>query len=464
MKKLLLLSILGGAALGAQAQQAKPSVVSIPTNRANTKNIAVAANSEAVQSASAAVGNKGAAVVSRWYNHGYAKLMENTIDPSEWYSEDYATFQPIWQDSTVGFSDEPSIGINVLSFAQTFHPQADIYNDEFLFPGEDLYLNNTTPYNLDSVSVMGIYTRTNESYVDTLIFTFLKEQGSNQFLYFSYGPDAASLYGIDSFAVLLWNGAAYQNAPINQISYSYGSVDLPDAVQIKVPLNNAVFADSLPNGLHMISAAPNIAVGAGSKISVSVAFKSGTTYTPGTPIDDYNYFGFISHEAIPGGFTPVDGNDLSMSYIVRKDSAGTMAAPATATAPALNFFMPTLAFSLPTSGPYSLEDHDISWKITANAETPGAVANVNSGITANAFPNPANTSLNVPVTVKADANVSVNITNAVGQVVATQNLGKVAAGQKATATFNTAALANGVYFYTVEANGQRLTQRFAVAH
>jgi hypothetical protein len=51
-----------------------------------------------------------------------------------------------------------------------------------------------------------------------------------------------------------------------------------------------------------------------------------------------------------------------------------------------------------------------------------------------------------------------------GQVIATQNMGAMNAGQKTTATFNTSALAAGVYLYTVEADGQRVTNRFTVAH
>ena len=81
-----------------------------------------------------------------------------------------------------------------------------------------------------------------------------------------------------------------------------------------------------------------------------------------------------------------------------------------------------------------------------------------------ARPNPAQSQFTVPVTLKAAAEVSVTLTNPMGQVVSTQNLGKVAAGQTAAAVFNTSALANGVYFYTVEAGGERTTNRVVVSH
>lgn len=96
---------------------------------------------------------------------------------------------------------------------------------------------------------------------------------------------------------------------------------------------------------------------------------------------------------------------------------------------------------------------------------PSSVQNTTSNFELGAArPNPAQSEFFVPVTLKTAAEVSVTLTNPMGQVVATQNLGKVAAGQTTNAVFNTSALANGVYFYTVEAGGARTTNRVVVAH
>lgn len=81
-----------------------------------------------------------------------------------------------------------------------------------------------------------------------------------------------------------------------------------------------------------------------------------------------------------------------------------------------------------------------------------------------AFPNPANNALYVPVAVTNSTDVRVSLTNVTGQIVATQNLGTIAAGQKKTAEFNTSSLAAGVYLYTVEANGSRVANRVVIAH
>lgn len=81
-----------------------------------------------------------------------------------------------------------------------------------------------------------------------------------------------------------------------------------------------------------------------------------------------------------------------------------------------------------------------------------------------AFPNPANNNITVSFALQQAADVNVKIVNTLGQTVATQQISKVGKGETRTATFSTSALAQGVYFYTVEANGARVTKRFVVAH
>ena len=90
------------------------------------------------------------------------------------------------------------------------------------------------------------------------------------------------------------------------------------------------------------------------------------------------------------------------------------------------------------------------------------VASINSNIQGvEAYPNPTTADITINFNLKEAANTTVSISNTVGQVIASQKMGKVAGGN---AVFSTTSLANGVYFYTVEANGQRTTNRFVVAH
>lgn len=95
-------------------------------------------------------------------------------------------------------------------------------------------------------------------------------------------------------------------------------------------------------------------------------------------------------------------------------------------------------------------------------DTKLAVENVNSiAISTSVSPNPASNEVKVAFAQANAANAVITLTNTVGQVVATQS---VSAATSGSATFNTAALPAGVYFYSVMANGERSTGRVAIAH
>ena len=90
------------------------------------------------------------------------------------------------------------------------------------------------------------------------------------------------------------------------------------------------------------------------------------------------------------------------------------------------------------------------------------VANVNEKVNSvKAYPNPAEEELNISFSLISTGNVTVTLSNMLGQVVATQNMGNISYGK---AVFNTAALPSGLYVYTVQNNGTRSTGRVVVAH
>jgi len=92
------------------------------------------------------------------------------------------------------------------------------------------------------------------------------------------------------------------------------------------------------------------------------------------------------------------------------------------------------------------------------------VQNVTAKISiGNVYPNPANTSVNVPFTVNADGIVTLTISNMVGQTVKTQQINTVA-GRSMKAVFGTSDLSDGVYLCTTEINGERTTTRIVVSH
>lgn len=98
------------------------------------------------------------------------------------------------------------------------------------------------------------------------------------------------------------------------------------------------------------------------------------------------------------------------------------------------------------------------------AAAPNSISNVAVATLGAAYPNPANTKVTIPVSLSQASEVSVTLSTATGQIVGRQSLGKQAAGRGFEISFPTGNLSNGVYFYTVEAAGEKQTGRVAVAH
>jgi hypothetical protein len=90
--------------------------------------------------------------------------------------------------------------------------------------------------------------------------------------------------------------------------------------------------------------------------------------------------------------------------------------------------------------------------------------NENAGVAINpAMPNPANESAIISYTLTEASDVVVTMTDVTGKVVYTENRMNQAAGVNQM-TLNTENLANGIYFYTVTANGVTATEKIAVQH
>ena len=468
MKQLLLLGVAGFLAANASAQLVNNSVVKLNGGRVADQP-SMPARGKYVRPVDNSTASKTTATTTRWYSH--LETMGDVYGIPDVYDDQYFGLNAMWQDSTVRFSD-PAMpggisnrGINWLSIGAVFHPQTGTFTNSSPSSnaGKQL-ISSTDAYTIDSVRIMGRYERLpNSTTTDTLIFTMVPETAAGKFPFFSYGGTVESDHGIDSFKAQLWSSADYKVRPINQVSYTSGGNALGAAVQYKLPLTAAIFADSMSSGYHLLKAPMNVSVAAGRQASVSITFKSGAPYTAGTSLDNYNFFAFGSGETVPGQFVVYLPNDFNMSSVLYKDSSN---ASVNST---LSLYNPAIAWT----APFTAEIHAIEFKATcttcstvgATPPSPGAVGTINglAGSIA-AYPNPSSAQLFVPVTLSKAADLSVTLSTPMGQVVARQDFGKVAAGQEVKATFNTAALANGIYFYTVEVAGERLTNRVVVSH
>ena len=110
---------------------------------------------------------------------------------------------------------------------------------------------------------------------------------------------------------------------------------------------------------------------------------------------------------------------------------------------------------------FSYVDADFSIA-TGNDPFPVGIDQKNIDIASvSVYPNPVKDIAKVSVNLKQNANVSVDITNLVGQQVMSLNKGNMSAGSQQF-TIDASSLTSGVYFITVKVNGEKYTQKLIV--
>lgn len=75
------------------------------------------------------------------------------------------------------------------------------------------------------------------------------------------------------------------------------------------------------------------------------------------------------------------------------------------------------------------------------------------------YPNPASSSVNLEMNIANPSEVSIQVTDLSGKIVATQNLGFLPLGKNQT-TIQSASFKNGLYYLTVSSNGTTVTKKF----
>ena len=75
------------------------------------------------------------------------------------------------------------------------------------------------------------------------------------------------------------------------------------------------------------------------------------------------------------------------------------------------------------------------------------------------YPNPSSSSVNLEMNIANPSEVSIQVTDLSGKVVATQNLGFLPLGKNQT-TIQSASFNNGLYYVTISSNGTSVTKKF----
>lgn len=102
--------------------------------------------------------------------------------------------------------------------------------------------------------------------------------------------------------------------------------------------------------------------------------------------------------------------------------------------------------------------------VVSNDPAPSSINDVKAEAAASmmVYPNPASDRAVLSYTLNQSGNVNLTVTDLMGRTVMTQNEGRREAGIAYKSNINVSALSNGTYFYTVEVNGSKSTNKLVV--
>ncbi|OSZ79436.1 hypothetical protein CAP35_14635 [Chitinophagaceae bacterium IBVUCB1] len=453
MKKLFLLMCAGVVAIGANAQQKEVGVPFVKGNKV-VKKMEVNRDLNIIPAPAPTAANKTTAGNNRWYNHYDAMnqlVLGNALDNNDFVF-------PIWFDSTVRQRFSTGLGtINFTSVAQTIDPiGSQPLNDPGGFTG-DIRINSWNSYTVDSVEIRGAYIKMSSrptSIVDTLIFSVVPMDNVTYYMAKS-NPNYGSKVSQYTTADTMWASAPIYADSVGRSAFAptggtraFWKVPLFDADRdtatgttvtvrtrrYKVPGSGLV----MPAGTR--------------RFALTCTFKSGDTWTKN--VDSVTKF----HRFQPLAGASTANGAMPYVYTSLTDRSGSSIMFSTDT----NSYTPTILIEIYNTNDFDQEFINMGafvkctdcWAVNvANASTLKADVK--------AVPNPAQNEVAISFGTNVIAETKISILNTMGQVVATQNMGNVASG---IAKFSTANLTNGIYFYSLEANGQRVTNRFVVAH
>jgi hypothetical protein len=469
MKKLLLMTAVSALALNANAQY-KVANSGIQVNKAANASLVDAKvgikATPTTPTTPTTPSGKGTAGGSRTYDYTNYIRSVNPGGPEQFGG----ALVNIWQDSMMRqfFTMDGLIRINFSSVAQTWSLQDVFFNDGNNPDMEGLiHLKEDKPYTVDSVSIMGFYVEGNgrsSSLVDTIDVTVAVQTTNRSYYWLRSNPDNPWVTnylpsGRDTFWTSMPMEVDSVNLRVGSFPTTQPVVNFPIILTAaeRVPDLTGDFNDfkaKLPTPLN---------VPAGGRVAVSYTFRSSDTWSIDDTVTSMTRFtpGFIFRQDGPSNSDRMDyfwyedqRFDKNMSHIMfsnmpsRYISTHVIAGWNNPTQFFNQYLLNTISITCPTCellSPVSINEKSIITSVSAR-------------------PNPATAELNVPVLLNENANVKVTLINIMGQVVASQDLGQVNAGQQANATFNVSALSNGIYMCTVDANGQRVTERVSVAH
>lgn len=305
-------------------------------------------------------------------------------------------------------------------------------------------------YSIDSIRFESKYIR-NQNSDDTMYVQVVKgKMGTNPFGIYSLNMTNSGR----RFVTPMYDPAT------NLLS---DSIDAAAGKQtIKIVMDQAFKNDSTATGGYSnitrngLKLPTPISLVAGEIVIAYVTIAKQNTDTLHTPLDNTNLMRLYSFDVKGQDAEPVQNKNSVQAGLLANNQIKYNAPPDDWNWQGHKILIPSVAYE--SDGFMT----DFGFRLTCPTCPELSVGDITGNITATtAFPNPASSEVHVRFALKSATDVKINLTNAVGQVVKSESLKNSKQGD---VTFNTSDLVNGVYFYTVEANGQRTTNKITIAH
>lgn len=449
MKKFLLSSLVGLSVLVSGEAMAQTKV--------STERQVVRDNTQPIKNIKTQAASKTRAG-SRWYDPLDATLNYRNGDTTGLDANTNSLF--LWSDSTMRVrytypNNTTALGgIYMKAHSQVLDPWAPRFNNHVKVPGYigEIAIRPQDSYTIDSVAVAGFYRRLSAkaNVVDTLIVsvTYGNLTSSSNVaisvpLTQANVPDvvASNCYNVDTMR-------------INLFDYNFNTMGIQqvgaNVMTKKIPL---FAADS---GGKYFATNINMSVPAGNVAAMSYMFKSGDVWQPNIDsVSDFNFFRAYYTEEQLGELSMFEKRDYNSTHSLENDTTGWGAT-----------YVPNY-FYIGSSGcskTFAREQYWTLWKLTAATNaTVGTIDQFVAGYESNVYPNPASDNVTVELNLSETADaVSIQFTNALGQVVKSQSIGRVVANTSNKTTIQVNDLASGVYFYTISADGKKTTGKLMV--
>lgn len=379
----------------------------------------------------------------------------------------------LWKDTMAVMAYSGTSGIEwnhnrAVSLGLSIDPSFSGFNNPDYYNGE-MKITSSDPYTVDSIRFFGIYGfRPTNTWVDTLRVTFVFGDGTrgnattgpDVYMAKTGNPVVLSRYGVSD------SMETYRMHFDSVNTRAKGTTAIVKDIIMDNTGASPAWGDTLSNGWYYGRVAlSDVSIPAGNLIGATLTFISGAPgFTPhdtvfGSTIGyKYNMFrplimfrGSVSSSGSP--------SPVFATYSASNKNSGMFKTLPDTTNGWGGQYIPLWFWSATGGGASTYQYPYIDFHVKCSPCATLGLNETTAVAEASAYPNPANDELNVPFTLGIAGDVTVTLSNALGQTVLTQRFKNTSKGK---AMFHTATLPPGVYMYSVASGGTHLSGRVAI--